>query len=229
MAIVLLVASGLAACGDDDALIPRDGATSTPEDAGTTTATGGDDAPTPTPEPTATPSPEPAATPEPTVAPSPTPEPAPSLGLAPDGLLVLAGGTSTPLPFGTSEADTLAALSALLGPPDTQGTGTSECPNGQTGLAVWDGLLRVEFGDLGFIAWMLEDGSPLTTLTGVGLGSTRTDLENAIVVEVFDSSLGVEFFSTADEGMPGFGGLLSDSTATARIEDLWGGTICAFR
>ena len=73
------------------------------------------------------------------------------------------------------------------------------------------------------MGWFLRDDPAITTPAGVGIGSTREELEGAHQAEVMDSSLGVEFYSG------GLAGLLNSSAPDGTIEALWSGMTCIAR
>jgi hypothetical protein len=68
-----------------------------------------------------------------------------------------------------------------------------------------------------------ESGDTLTTVSGIGLGSTRAELEAAYDAEVAPSSLGIEFHAG------GLAGLLDSSRPDARVVSLWAGLACVAR
>jgi hypothetical protein len=68
------------------------------------------------------------------------------------------------------------------------------------------------------------DKAGLTTMDGIGVGSTRAQLLAARpATTVEDSTLGTEF-AVAD-----MGGLFEDAAPDAKITHLWAGVTCAFR
>jgi hypothetical protein len=151
--------------------------------------------------------------------------PAPALNLAPDGLtLVLESGAARQLAFGTPRDAAVRMVTAALGAPVSQGL-NEECPAGALESVEFDGGLGLWFSDGDFAGWDLnsrEDGR-FTTAAGIGLGSTRRQLEDVVAIEVEDSSLGHEFRAG------GFSGLLSALAPTGKITALWAGTTCIFR
>ena len=62
----------------------------------------------------------------------------------------------------------------------------------------------VNAADGQFVGWNVRpqpDSTSLTTVAGIGLGSTRQELEAAYKVEMVDSSLGVEFYTGQLSGL----------------------------
>ena len=182
--------------------------------------------------------PSPADPPEATASPSatvpgPTPETEPEaqgatasesvLALEGEGLRVFDSetGAARPLPFGTPMDRTVAVLTALLGDSVESGV-NDECA---ATFETWDGLTAWFSEDL-FVGWATGSGAtgdPLTTADGVGVGSTRQDLDDSYDAQVTPSSLGEEF-NAGD-----LNGLLDSAGPDARITDLWAGTTCIFR
>ncbi len=152
-----------------------------------------------------------------------------ALALSSDGLVVVevASGSTTMLPFGTTQDIAINGVTNLIGPPTEVNPGNPECGNGQDVVAIWTDSIMLEFAESTFIAWSLRPGSTLTDLSGVGLGMSRPDLEGRWAISVDESTLGTEF-TTAIDGA-GYGGLLTADTDSGVIDGLWAGPICAFR
>jgi hypothetical protein len=164
-----------------------------------------------------------AAAPPATTPPATTPTAAPVLAVDGEGLRLVdpASGATRALPFGTPEADTEAVLAAALGrAPDERGE-TSEC--GSRRFARWNGAISAWFGDEGFSGWSLPEGSGLSTMAGVRLGSSRKALASAYAAEVMASSLGTEFVAGA------MGGVLASDAPDAAVTHLWAGDTCIAR
>ena len=142
--------------------------------------------------------------------------------------VVEASGASThTLPFGTSREAVVDALSLRLGAPSDQGT-AEECGAGPLDYDAWDDGLTVYSQGGAFRGWALSSRAPtpnrMTTLAGLGLGTTRAELdEGPTVVEMQDSTLGEEFVTA------GISGLLSGPSADATVDALWAGVSCNFR
>jgi hypothetical protein len=172
--------------------------------------------------------------PAPTDAETPTETPAETpqseevgLILAGEGLQLvnLQTGSTTPLAFDGDMATTLDAVTQILGEPEEMGE-NSECPSGPLTIATWPNGLALNAADDTFVGWAMQPGdddTALTTASGIGIGSTRQELEEAYTVEVVDSSLGVEF-SAGD-----LYGLLTSPEPTGTITNLWAGVACNFR
>lgn len=131
-------------------------------------------------------------------------------------------GRTRPIPFDTARSDTLAAL-APRGSPDV-GT-NAECGAGPLAFARYRDGLTLQFQDDRFVGWSLDRTArrTVTTMAGIGPGSTRGDLDGAYAIMLPDSTLGTEFAAGA------MGGLLDGPGRQARITDLWAGVTCLFR
>lgn len=149
------------------------------------------------------------------------------LALTGDGLFLVEpdSGSTTLLPFGTDMATVQATVSDLLGEPETV-SANEECPGDPFISAVWTDGLALNADDTTFVGWSVRPDSgseTLTTLAGIGVGSSRESLESAYAVTVFESTIGTEFAAGQ------LAGLLSDPSPTAEITNLWAGTVCIFR
>lgn len=147
--------------------------------------------------------------------------------LAGEGLQLvnLQTGSTTALAFDTDMAPILDAVTQILGAPEEVGE-NSECPSGPLTIASWSNGLVLNADDNTFVGWGVRSGDgnpPLTTASGIGIGSTRQELEETYTVEVVDSSLGVEF-SAGD-----LFGLLTSPEPSGTVTDLWAGVACNFR
>ena len=155
---------------------------------------------------------------------APTMAEAPALAIDGEGLRLFnpANGAARPLPFGTARSIVLTAL-AGRGVPDL-GTQT-ECGAGPLDFATWRDGLKLYFQAGKFTGWALDRRAAraVTTAAGIGLGSSRAELEAAYAIAVVQSTLGTEF--TAG----GLAGLLDGPGPRASITNLWAGTSCNFR
>jgi hypothetical protein len=172
---------------------------------------------------------EPAAAPAPAAMPARASTPAPAtasdsaaIALEGDGLriFIIPSGSARPIPFGTPAADVIALLTKILGSPPREEGDSPEC-GGR--FATWSAGLTTWFTRGAFAGWHVSDGSRLTTASGIGLGSTRADVESAYAVEVRRTSLGVEF--TAGK----LAGILESSQTDAHVLHLWAGVTCVAR
>lgn len=150
---------------------------------------------------------------------------APMIGLAPEGLtLVSASGSARQLDFGIAQDDVMRAAQAVLGKPVNQAL-NPDCPAGPLDAVDFPDGLTLFFEGARFAGWDVDDTRPgrFTTMSGVGIGRTRSEIERSIAIEVEATSLGHEFRSGA------LSGLLSAPGETGRVTQLWAGTTCIFR
>lgn len=168
--------------------------------------------------------PSPAASPAP---PTPTPiATAPSIVVAIDGeglrLVDPDTGRTRPVAFGTPRSQTLNALAAR----GTAETGTNtECGAGPLAWVRYRDGLTLQFQDDRFAGWSVDRAAKgkVTTMAGIGPGSTRAALEGAYAITLPDSTLGIEF-AAGD-----MGGLLDGPGKDAKVTDMWAGVTCMFR
>ena len=150
------------------------------------------------------------------------------LALSGDGLLVIdeqSGKTQT-IPFDTDIATSIAAISSALGEP-TEATQNSECGAGPMSFITWSNGLTMNAIQERFVGWTVRpntESANLTTVDGIGLGKTLTDLEANYSVEVIESTLGTEFMASDS-----LFGLLSANEPDGVITNLWSGIACNFR
>ena len=151
-----------------------------------------------------------------------TPSP-PVLALDPGGLRLDSGPDSgEAIPFGTDEADVLAAL-AFRGKPE-RGT-NAECGAGPVDFASWQDGLSLLFQEGRFQGWSLDERSTGVAMAdGTRIGSTLAELRSRSALTAEESTLGEEFLTAG-----GVSGLLSGKGAHARVEALWAGLSCVFR
>ncbi len=216
VAVVSVLALGLAACGQGDAPL------ASPTTAPSTTSTAAETTTTvAAPETTTTTAPEASTT-------TTVPVPAVVLAVAPDGLMLVDSdtGSTTALPFGTPQDDVVAAVDATLADAGVVNPGNVECPNGQVAVGAWNDV-QLEFDVDGLMAWSLNPGSTVTDMMGVGVGSTLADVQAGWNITIFESTLGTEFNTDVDG--QGIGGLLSDASESAVVVSYWAGFVCTFR
>lgn len=144
------------------------------------------------------------------------------LALDPDGLRFFdaRSGSARLIPFGTSDSVVMNVLQTTEGAPQQRGENV-ECG---VSYATWNTGLTIVLARDRFVGWSVRgNGGTLTTASGVGVGSTRAQLDSAHAARVFESSLGTEF--TAG----GLAGILESPRRDARILALWAGQVCIAR
>lgn len=151
----------------------------------------------------------------------------PLLNIAPEALSLVdpRSGRTRQLAFGTAREITLTGATAALGKPGDTGR-NGECGEGAMEFVEFGGL-TLWFQQDKFVGWFLEGAKPkLTTASGAGIGSTRSQVADALAIsDVPDSSLGREF--ATDKG--DFSGLLNGAGDGAKVTALWSGQACIFR
>lgn len=146
-----------------------------------------------------------------------------------------ATGSTSEVAFGMKEDQMIKLVSSILMQPPASVGINSECGAGPLKMASWDNGLTLAFDqkngvDWHFVGWYHSKprsnakSKILTTMAGVGIGTTRSDFESAYVIKVEKTTLGYEF-STAS----GLYGILDGANADAVITDMWSGTSCNFR
>lgn len=157
--------------------------------------------------------------------PAPAAASAPLLNLAGEGLAFVDAntGSSRMLPFGVERGVIERGVSAALGAAVRQGR-NPECGAGPLDFAAYPDGLTLWFQDGRFVGWATgEAARHLQTAAGVGVGSTRRELEGSYAPTLVGSTLGVEFQAG------GISGLLASAAPDARITALWAGAGCVFR
>lgn len=155
------------------------------------------------------------------------PEEAPGAGirLAPDALtLVLPGGVSRPVRFGMARADAVRMLATALGNP-VEEANSQDCGAGSLGYAAFRDGLSLYFQDGKFAGWDLDgrESAGFATAKGIGIGTSRKELEAAGTVDVGETSIGNEFM------MGELSGLLSSPAPDGKVTNLWAGVTCIAR
>ena len=140
------------------------------------------------------------------------------------GLIVSDRAGSHTITFGGPAATAVAAARQIYGQPENLES-LEECGAGPIEVSQFAGLtLAAQDGK--FVGWWLDGRAkpPLPkTAAGIGIGSTRAELDAAYPLEEFESSLGDEF--TAN----GLAGLISGEGKSGKITHLWAGATCIMR
>ncbi|MGD1857794.1 MAG: hypothetical protein ACFB2W_26460 [Leptolyngbyaceae cyanobacterium] len=122
-----------------------------------------------------------------------------ALALSGEGILVVdqqSGNTQT-IPFETDLETSQTAVSAALGDPENTSE-NDECGAGPMSFVTWSNGFTINAMEDQFVGWSLNENTAsgnLTTVAGVGLGSTLEELEENYDVGVIESSLGTEFIA----------------------------------
>ena len=144
------------------------------------------------------------------------------LALDGEGLRIVAGGSGAtrPLPFGTPMQETVSAITQVLGSDPRESGESADCG---TQFVTWPAGLTTWFTRDRFTGWAVGRGSTLTTISGIGVGSTRVELLDVYAADIRATSLGQEFVAG------GIAGILESESDEARITNLWAGTACLAR
>lgn len=142
-------------------------------------------------------------------------------------------GATRPLAFGVSQDQLKTVTEKLKGPAESGRN--SECGAGPLSYLSWsDGLTLYSLDGL-FAGWALDErgaakaakgpkaAARLTTISGVGIGSTRAELLSAYDAKVEETTLGTEFNAA------GLSGILDGKGTGAKVTNLWSGVNCVFR
>lgn len=148
-------------------------------------------------------------------------------------------GSSNELPFGTPEDQLTEIINNTLESKAVNSVVNTECGAGPLKMVAWSNGLTLVFQenntksaapktDWLFQGWSIdgtkEGAQKLTTMAGIGIGSTLAEMQSAYEIEVKKTSLGQKF-STAS----GLFGILDDTGKDAKITHLWSGVSCNFR
>lgn len=153
--------------------------------------------------------------------------PSARFALSGDGVMLVdaVSGSTRAIPFGTDEAVAIQAVAAAFGEPEER-TANDECGIGRLEFVIFDGeglLLAIHDGK--FAGWAVRppEGAALRTMSGIGVGSTRAELEGVYTATIAPSTLGIEFMAG------GLQGVLENNERRAKIVAFWAGASCVAR
>jgi hypothetical protein len=148
-------------------------------------------------------------------------------------------GSTSEIPFGKPFDQMIEIINNVLqSKPTTIGI-NSECGAGPLKMASWNNGLTVVFqnkksesktpeSNWQFAGWFVGNNSKnskeISTMAGIGIGSTRAEMESAYVLSVSKTSLGYEFSTSS-----GLFGIFDGPNKEAKITSLWSGLSCNFR
>lgn len=148
-------------------------------------------------------------------------------------------GSTSEIPFGKPLDEMIEIITNVLqSKPKTIGI-NSECGAGPLKMVSWNNGLTVVFQKKEseskssetnwlFVGWFVGSNSKnskeISTMAGIGIGSTRAEMESAYVLSVSKTSLGYEFSTSS-----GLFGIFDGSNTEAKITSLWSGLSCNFR
>jgi len=154
---------------------------------------------------------------------------APDVHVALDGeglrVVIASSGSTRLLAFGSPAGQVIDAVSAAVGTVQSRGI-NADCGAGPVEFVSFDGGLSLVMQHTKFVGWSARKGrasATLTTMTGVGVGSTRAALDSSYTAAVLRTTLGTEFSAG------GLQGVLASASPSASITDMWAGTSCVAR
>jgi hypothetical protein len=158
---------------------------------------------------------------------SATTTPAVRFALAGDGVMLVdaTSGSTRAIPFGTADSTAIQAIAVAFGEPEERNA-NEDCGMGRMEFVIFDGeglLLAIQGGK--FLGWAVRppEGATLRTMSGIGVGSTRRELEDVYAAEIAPSTLGIEFMAG------GLQGVLENNEPKAKIVAFWAGASCVAR
>lgn len=157
-----------------------------------------------------------------------------ALALSENGIQMIkqSNGASNEISYGNPLTQTINTIEKVLKSKANFATNT-ECGAGVLKMATWDNGLTLLFQEKKnewlFAGWAAHTAKnadlKLTTMAGIGVGSTRKEMESAYVINVAKTSLGYEFATKSGNLF----GILEGAEEDAKITNLWSGVSCNFR
>ncbi len=138
-------------------------------------------------------------------------------------------GSATPLAFELDRDLVVRAVGRASGIAP-QISSMAECLAGPMDFARF-GSLTVNFATGSFAGWSLQPGEPaFTTMDGIGVGTTRNEVEaSRTIAPVVDSTLGYEFTTVPGSADRSISMIFDGPGPEAKVETLWAGLACNFR
>lgn len=155
-----------------------------------------------------------------------------SLSLTGDGFLTLNGntGSTKSLAFGQDIEFVRGVVTRILGAEPEGIYDSDNCPGLPGAVStIWPSGLKLVSSEGVFKGWGLNRNTPsasMRSMAGIGIGSTRAELETAYSARFYETNLGVNALEFSTGGMSG---LLDTDGPNAVITGLWSGHVCIFR
>ena len=149
------------------------------------------------------------------------------LALDSEGLRAVEGesGRTSLLAFGSPVDQAIDGLNRIFGARPTQDGTNRECGAGPTRIVQWANGFSVLAQDGRFAGWETDQPGQ-TTMNGIGVGSTRAQLDEAFHPRVEQDTIGLGF--GIGEGENAMGGYLSGDGPTGRVTSIYAGLTCHF-
>ena len=143
-------------------------------------------------------------------------------------------GSTREITFGKPLDETVETINKVLQIKVSSIGINTECGAGPLKMAVWKNGLNLIFEEQEsnkewqFAGWYLGKTAGnlqrLTTMAGIGIGSSRQEMESAYIIKVNMTSIGYEFSTSS-----GLYGIFDGPGKNAKITDMWSGLTCIFR
>ncbi len=143
-------------------------------------------------------------------------------------------GSTREIPLGKPLGETVETINNVLQTKVSSIGINGECGAGPLKMAVWKNGLNLIFKEQRsnkewqFAGWYLGkvagNVQKLTTMAGIGIGSSRQEMESAYTIKVNKTSLGYEFSTSS-----GLYGIFDGAGKHAKMTDMWSGLTCIFR
>ncbi|EMD81961.1 hypothetical protein [Pacificimonas flava] len=160
------------------------------------------------------------------------PTPAPAVAENPEAGLIIgdgqlqaiikATGSTRTFPFGAPREQVMTMLDAVRGTP-SRAPSLSKCAGGPVTAARWPDGLTVFFRGGELAGWKVAGGSELTTMTGLGIGTTLADFQRDFAADPQETPAGWE----ARTG--NLTARFSGGTPDAVVQSLSSGAVCEDR
>lgn len=157
-----------------------------------------------------------------------------SLALSSNSLKIIdqSSGSTNTISFETPVDKTIETIEKVLKSKPAINI-NSECGAGPLKMATWENGLTLLFKKNKeswlFVGWAANEPKiqqmKLTTMAGIGVGSTKKEMESAYSIKVSKTSLGSEFSTHSDDLF----GIFDGPDENAKITNLWSGISCNFR
>ena len=150
-----------------------------------------------------------------------------ALALDSEGLRAVetASGRTSLLAFGSPANDAVEGLSRIFGARPSQDGTNSDCGAGPTRIVQWANGFSMLAQDDKLAGWD-TDKPVASTMNGIGVGSTRAELDEAFDPQIEEDTIGLGF--TIGEGEDVMGGYLSGPGPEGRITSMFAGLTCHF-